>query len=93
MIVSLLVGIVKTTMHAAYEDIIGTAEALRNSDLDWTITRVAMLNDKPKIGVVRVGYVGTGQVGLGISRADFADFMLKQVEDRRYLRQAPAISN
>jgi len=91
--VNLLVSIVKTTMNAAYEDIIGTAEAVRGSDLDWTIIRVAMLNDKPKTGVVKAGYVGTGQVGLGISRADFADFMLKQVEDREYLKKAPAISD
>ena len=91
--VKLLVGIIKTTIHAAYDDIIGVADEVRGSDLDWTIVRVAMLNNKPKTGTVRTGYVGTGQVGLSISHADFADFMLKQVEDRRFLRQAPAISN
>ena len=91
--VKLLVGIVKTAMNAAYQDIIGAAETVRNSDLDWTIVRVAMLSNKLKTGATRVGYVGTGQVGLNISRADFADFMLKQVDDKRYMRQAPAISN
>lgn len=93
LMVSLLVSIVKTTMNAAYEDIIEAAEIVRGSDLDWTIIRVAMLNDKVKTGTVKVGYVGSGQVGLGISRADFADFMFKQIEDRRLLRQAPSISN
>jgi hypothetical protein len=34
-----------------------------------------------------------GKVGTWISRADVADFMLKQVEHTEYLRQAPAISN
>jgi len=91
--VSLLVVIVKTTMRAAYEDIIGAAEVVRGSDLDWTIVRVATLNDKSKTSLVKVGYVGSGQVGLSISRADFADFMLKQVADRVYLKKAPAISN
>lgn len=91
--VSLMVGIVKTTMHAAYDDIIEAAEVIRGSDLDWTIVRVATLNNKPKAGTVKVGYVGSGQVGLDISRADFADFMLKQVEDKRHIRQAPSISN
>jgi len=52
-----------------------------------------MLNDKPKSGKVRVGYLGKGEVRTWISRADVADFMLKQVEDTKYLRQAPAISN
>jgi putative NADH-flavin reductase len=91
--VSLLVNIIKTTMRAAYEDIIGAAEVVRGSGLDWTIARVAMLNNGPKTRNVRVGYVGTGQVGLGISRADLAGFMLRQVEDSKYLRQAPAVSN
>ncbi len=61
--VSFMVGIVKTTMHAAYDDIIGAAEVVRGSDLDWTIVRVATLNDKPKAGAVKVGYVGSGQDG------------------------------
>ncbi len=91
--VSLLINIIKTTMHAAYEDITGAAETVRGSGLDWTIARVATLNNGPKTGEVRAGYVGTGQVGLAISRVDLAAFMLNQVEDRRYLRQAPAVSN
>jgi putative NADH-flavin reductase len=88
-----LVNLVKLTMHAAYEEIISVAETVRASDLDWTIVRLTMLNDKPKSGKVRVGYVGKGEVRTWISRADVADFMLKQVEDTKYLRQAPAISN
>ena len=88
-----LVNLVKVTMHDAYEDIVSTAETVRNSDLDWTIVRLTMLNNKPKSGKVRAGYVGRGDVGTWISRADVADFMLKQVQDTKYLRQAPAITN
>ena len=88
-----MVNLVKTTMHAAYEDIVSVAETVRASDLEWTIVRLAILNNKPKSGKVKVGYVGTGEVGTQISRADIADFMLKQIEDTKYLREAPAISN
>ena len=88
-----LVGLVKRTMNGAYEDIVSIAEAVRASDLDWTIVRLTMLNNKPKSGKIRAGYVGMGEVGSGISRADIADFMLNQIEDLKYLRQAPAISN
>ena len=88
-----LVNLVKVTMHDAYEDTVSTAETVRNSDLDWTIVRLTMLNNKPKSGKVRAGYVGRGDVGTWISRADVADFMLKQVQDTKYLRQAPAITN
>jgi putative NADH-flavin reductase len=88
-----LVGLVKRTMNDAYEDIVSVAEAVRASDLDWTIVRLTMLNNKPKSGKVRAGYIGRGEVGTGISRADIADFMLNQIEDVKYVRQAPAISN
>lgn len=63
------------------------------SDLDWTIVRVSMLNNNPKSGKVKVGYLGKGEVGTRISRADMADFMLKQVQNTKYLRKAPVISN
>ena len=88
-----MVNLVKTTMHEAYEDIVNVAETVRASDLDWTIVRLALLNNKPKSGKVKAGYVGTGEVGTQISRADIADFMLKQISDTKYLREAPAISN
>jgi len=88
-----LVTLVKLTMRAAYEEIVGVAETVRRSDRDWTIVRMSMLNDNPESGKVRVGYLGKGEVGTRISRADVADFMLKQVQDTKYLRQAPAISN
>jgi len=88
-----MVNLVKTTMHGAYEDIVNAAEAVRNSDLEWTIVRLTMLNNNPKSGKVKAGYVGDGKVDTWISRADIADFMLKQVENTEYLRQAPALSN
>jgi putative NADH-flavin reductase len=88
-----MVNLVKTTMRAAYEDIVNVAETVRASDLDWTIVRLAILNNKPKSGKVKAGYVGTGEVATQISRADIADFMLKQITDMKYLHEAPAISN
>ena len=88
-----LVTLIKLMLRAAYEDIIAVAESVRSSDLDWMIVRLTLLNNKPKTGEVRAGYLGRGEVGTWISRADIADFILKQVQDMTYLRQAPAISN
>jgi hypothetical protein len=65
---------------------------VRASDLDWTVVRLPMLTDDPKTGQVKVGYVGKG-MGPRITRADAADFMLSQVEDKTYLHKSPAISN
>lgn len=77
-----LVTLVRLMIRAAYEEIISVAETVRMSDCDWTIVRVSMLNDNPKSGKVKVGYLGRGEMGVRISRADMAEFMLKQVQER-----------
>lgn len=86
------IGLVRLVLRSAYEDIVNTAQVVRASDCDWTIVRVSMLTDAPKAGSVKVGYVDK-KMGMRLSRADLAEFMLKQVQDTKYLRQAPAISN
>ena len=88
-----MVNLVKTTMHDAYEDIVNVAQTVRSSDLDWTIVRLTILNNKPKSGKVKAGYVDTGEIGIQTSRADVADFMLKQINDTKYLQESPAISS
>src|SRR5690554_5253665 len=51
------------------------AEIVRNSDLDWTLVRVAGLTNKPKSGNVKSGYLGQGVISFQTSRADMADFL------------------
>ena len=68
------------------------AEAMRKSNLDWVIVRGPMLNEGPHTGKYRVGWVGVN-TGSRISRADLADFILKQTTDTTYLRQAPMVSD
>lgn len=91
--IKVLVAVVKSAMRPAYEEIVNIARMVRESDTDWTIVRVSLLNNNPGSGRIRAGYIGKKQVGTNISRVDLAAFMLKQVEDTTYLRQAPAISN
>ena len=82
----------KATARNVYEDMLKTVDQVRGSGLEWTVVRVPRLTDGPKSGQVRVGMVGKG-TGATLSRADMAEFMLKQVNDSRHLRQAPVISN
>ena len=91
--IKLLVLFLKLAWPDAYTDMLGWPEAIRASDLDWTLTRFMGLSDKPKTGNVRAGYLGRDKLGLMVSRADLADFMLKQVMDTKYIRQAPCITN
>ncbi len=66
-------------------------KAIQNSDLDWTIVRGPRLTEGPRTGKYRVGYIGKDS-GTQASRADVADFMLKQVTDNTYLRKMPVVS-
>jgi putative NADH-flavin reductase len=88
----LAVGLIRFIVRPAYEDIVSTARAVRDSDRDWTIVRVSMLSNARRTGIVKVGHLGN-DIGMRITRADLAEFMLKQVLDAKYLRQAPTISN
>ncbi len=67
------------------------AELIRASGLDYTIVRGPRLTDGPHTGSYRVGYVGKDS-GTQVSRADIADFMLKQVKDDSWLSKAPVVS-
>ena len=62
-------------------------------NVDWTMVRLAILNNGPMTGKVKAGYIGRGEVSTSTTRADIADFMLKQVRNQKYLGQAPLISN
>jgi hypothetical protein len=51
------------------------------------------LTDGPRTGVYRHGFPVTEKgTRLKISRADVADFMLKQLTSDEYLRQTPGLS-
>jgi putative NADH-flavin reductase len=89
----ILVSMLKTTMRPAYEEIVNVAQIVRDSDLDWTIMRVSLLNNNPNSGKVRAGYVGRGEVGVRLSRVDMAGFILNELKNAKYIRQMPAISN
>ena len=71
-----------------------TQEALvRASSLDWVIVRPAILTDGPRTGRYRAGFPAhDGRIRRRISRADTAEFMLKQLTNDAYLRQAPGLS-
>jgi putative NADH-flavin reductase len=66
--------------------------AIKESTLDWVIVRPALLTNGPRTGVYQAGLTYTrNAIVPRISRADVADFMLKQLSDDTYLRKAPAL--
>lgn len=68
-------------------------EYIKKSTLDWIIVRPGGLTNGPRTGNYRHGFsIDDTTVKVQISRADVADFMLKQIADDTYLHQTPSIS-
>lgn len=64
-----------------------------NSNLDWTIVRPSAFTDGPRTGRYRHSFSSTDRnITLQISRADVADFILKQLSDQSSLHQTPSLS-
>ena len=65
---------------------------IKASGLDWTIVRPTALLNGPRTGKYRVGDDLRLGIGSKIDRADVADFMLKQLTSKEWLRRAPTIT-
>ncbi len=85
-------GLVRLVSPNVLADMEGVVAKVRQSGLAWTVVRVPRLTDGPATGRVRVGFVSK-DIGPMLTRADLAEFLLKQVEDETWVGQAPAISN
>jgi putative NADH-flavin reductase len=89
-------GIYGRLLWVIIKDIMKDKETMENvvaeSQLEWLIARPTILTKGTKTGKYRIGH----DLHLGIlpkiSRADVADFMLKQLQDNTYIHQTPAIS-
>ena len=80
-------------LRDAYIDHEAQEVFVRQSHLDWTIVRPGAFTDGPATGAYKHGFSPTAKnLELKISRADVADFMLRQLTDDTYLRQSPSLS-
>jgi putative NADH-flavin reductase len=68
-------------------------KAIEASHVDWVIVRPAALTNGPRTGNYKAGFATTDKsITARISRADVADFMLRQLTDSAYVRKCPGIS-
>lgn len=67
-------------------------ELIKQSGLDWTVVRPAALTDGPRTQRYHTGTDLHMKLSSKISRADVADFMLRQLTDATYVHKAPAIA-
>jgi putative NADH-flavin reductase len=76
----------------AYKEIVQLGEVVKTSRSDWTIIRFIAPNNKPLSGKVKITF-GDTKIKWGISRADIADFILKQTKNNQYVRSMPIIGS
>lgn len=80
-------------LRQVFADHVKQEEYVKQSHLDWTIVRPSAFVDGNHTGVYRHGFPGTDKTTkLVISRADVADFMLRQLTDNSYLHKTPGAS-
>ena len=75
----------------AYADKSLQERLIRESGLDWTIARPGVLTDGPRTGLYNIFSEASKWRNGFISRSDVADFLVRQIEDQTYLRQAPVL--
>lgn len=68
------------------------AEIIREFEGDWTIVRGPMLTEKPATGKISIGNVGTIK-GFQLTREDLADFLINEIEENKYSRKMPFLTN
>jgi putative NADH-flavin reductase len=87
--------VMKALLTVMAKDVLQDSEAnvnlIRASDLAWTIVRFPRLVDGQHTGKYWVGYLGKDS-GSKLSRADAADFILRELEKGEYVRKAPIVS-
>jgi putative NADH-flavin reductase len=65
---------------------------IRQSRLEWIIVRPPLLTNSPHTGHYRFGeHIEPKTLFPTISRADLADFMLKQLADGTFVRRTPTV--
>jgi putative NADH-flavin reductase len=89
---AVVVFIAKLLLRPTLEDHRRALDELRKRDWEWIAVRPMRLTYGPRTGQYRVDLDGLPSGGARISRADVADFMLKQVASNEYVHRIPAIA-
>jgi hypothetical protein len=82
--------IVRLLIPSVYRDVVGSVNTVRTSGTEWTVVRVNRTRYKPPAGRVAAGSVNS-KMKMRLTRADAADFIIRELSEKKYLGQAPAI--
>ena len=83
----------KLVLGRAYQDKSIQERMIKESGLEWTIARPGVLTGGQRTRNFKILADPLKWRNGMISRADVADFLVQQIEDRTYVRQAPVLVN
>ncbi|HLB67067.1 MAG TPA: SDR family oxidoreductase [Thermoplasmata archaeon] len=90
---SLGLTLARALIPGVYAEHRAMLEELRTRDLDWIAMRPVLLTNGPWTGRYRVVPEGIPRAGYRVSRADVADFMIRQLTSDEFVRMMPAIAS
>lgn len=79
-------------LKTIYEDKDRQEKYIQESGLDWVIARPAGLTNGPRTGTYRVLTDLSGVTAKRISRADVADFIVRELSEMKYTGKAPLLT-
>ena len=77
----------------AYDDKSLQEKLIKESELDWTIARPGVLTSGPRTGRYRILAEASQWRNGIISRADVAEFLVRQIGDQAYIYKTPVLIN
>ena len=83
----------RTLLAGLFADKLAGEQILRRSSLDWTIVYPSILTNGPRASRYRAGERLEMQGLPRISRADVAEFVLRQLSDAAYVRKGVIVSD
>ena len=83
-------ALIKLLLKSVFIDRENQLAILESSTVDWVAVRVPRLTNDAATGSVRA-FFGNPSPSMKVTRADLADFMLKQLTENQWLRQSPII--
>jgi putative NADH-flavin reductase len=88
----LVTGLVKLFAGAMVNDERKASDDVRRSSVEWTLVRAPILTDTPYTGTYQVGSLGR-KSGRRVSRATIAQFILDEIENGKYIRKSPLVTD
>ncbi len=80
-------------LRNVYADKLKADEQIKKSDLDWTLIYPVYMTNKPRTGNYQIGEKFKMKGFPKISRADVADFIVRQLTESTYVKRCPVLTS